>query len=58
MEGIAEAGLLPLFGGECLDRLQIEVVVQVQVVQILAVDEQVEHVVPLAAHLQKQSKTA
>eukprot|EP00123_Amoebidium_parasiticum_P018100 comp24100_c1_seq1/m.43517 comp24100_c1_seq1/g.43517 ORF comp24100_c1_seq1/g.43517 comp24100_c1_seq1/m.43517 type:complete len:308 (+) comp24100_c1_seq1:5498-6421(+) len=52
MEGIAEATLLTLLGGECLDGLEVEVVVQVQVVEVLAVDQQVEHVVALTAHLQ------
>ena len=52
MEGVAEAGLLAFLGGQRLDWLQVEVVVQVQVVQVLAVDQQVEHVVALPAHLQ------
>ena len=39
-------------GGECLDRLQVEVVVEMEVVEVLAVDEEVEHVVALATHLQ------
>lgn len=38
--------------GQCLHRLQVEVVVQMQVVEILTVDQQVEHVVALPAHLQ------
>lgn len=38
--------------GESLDRLQVEVVVQMQVVEVLAVNEQVEHVVTLSADLQ------
>lgn len=37
---------------QCLHRLQVEVVVQMQVVEVLTVDEQVEHVVALPAHLQ------
>mmetsp|Transcript_3880 Transcript_3880/g.8478 ORF Transcript_3880/g.8478 Transcript_3880/m.8478 type:complete len:333 (+) Transcript_3880:5507-6505(+) len=52
VEGIAEARLLALLGRERLDGLQVEVVVEVEVVDILAVDEQVEHVVALPAHLQ------
>jgi len=52
VEGVAEAGLLTLFGGECLDGLEVEVVVEMEVVEVLAVDEQIEHVVALAAHLQ------
>lgn len=51
MEGVAEPGLLALLGGEGLDGLQVEVVVQVEVVEVLAVDEQVQHVVPLATDL-------
>ena len=38
--------------GQRLDRLQVEVVVQMQVVEVLTVDEQIEHVVALSAHLQ------
>ena len=36
MEGVAEARLLALLGGQGLHRLQVEVVVQVQEVQVLA----------------------
>lgn len=39
-------------GGERLDRLEVEVVVQVQIVEIFTVNEKVEHVVALAANLQ------
>ena len=52
VERVAEARLFALLGRQRLDRLEVEVVVEVQVVEVLAVDEQVEHVVPLAAHLQ------
>ena len=52
MEGIAEPRLLPLLGGEGLHWLQVEVVVEMEVVEILAMDEEVEHVVSLATHLQ------
>mmetsp|Transcript_736 Transcript_736/g.1704 ORF Transcript_736/g.1704 Transcript_736/m.1704 type:complete len:700 (-) Transcript_736:62-2161(-) len=52
VEGVAEAGLLALLGGQGLHGLEVEVVVQVQVVEVLAVDQQVQHVVALAAHLQ------
>lgn len=38
--------------GQCLDRLQVKVVVQMQVVEVLTVDQQIEHVVALPAHLQ------
>ena len=48
----AVPALLSLLGGECLDRLQVEVVVQMKIVQILAVNEKVQHVVALTTHLQ------
>lgn len=51
VESVPEAGLFSLLGRERLDRLEVEVVVQVEVAEALAVDEKVKHVVPLAAHL-------
>ena len=38
--------------GERLDGLEVEVVVQMQVVEVLSVDQQIEHVVALSADLQ------
>ena len=38
--------------GQCLDRLQVEVVVQMQVVEVLTMDKQIEHVVTLTTDLQ------
>lgn len=38
--------------GQRLDRLQVEVVVQMQVVEILTMDKQIEHVVALSTNLQ------
>mmetsp|Transcript_7034 Transcript_7034/g.20668 ORF Transcript_7034/g.20668 Transcript_7034/m.20668 type:complete len:555 (-) Transcript_7034:1166-2830(-) len=52
VEGVAEAGLLALLRRQRLHGLEVEVVVQVQVVQVLPVDQQIQHVVALAAHLQ------
>mmetsp|Transcript_39887 Transcript_39887/g.113149 ORF Transcript_39887/g.113149 Transcript_39887/m.113149 type:complete len:527 (-) Transcript_39887:833-2413(-) len=52
VEGVSEAALLSLLGRQGFDWLQVEVVVKVEVVKILAVDEQVQHVVALAADLQ------
>lgn len=52
MESIPKTRLLSLFGGERLDGFQVEVVVKMEVVQVLAVDEEIEHVVALSAHLQ------
>jgi hypothetical protein len=51
MEGITEPRLLPLFGGECLNWLEIEVVIKMKVIEILPVNEEVEHVVPLSCYL-------
>ena len=51
MEGVAKPRLLPLLGGEGLHWFEVEVVVQVEVVQVLAVDQQVQHVVTLTTHL-------
>ncbi len=41
MEGVSESALLSLFGCERLDGLQVEVVVQVEIIEVLAMDEQV-----------------
>lgn len=49
---VAETRLLSLLGGESFDRLEIEVIVQMQVVEVFAVNQEVEHVVALAAHLE------
>lgn len=49
---VPEARLLSLLGGECLHRLEVKVVVQVKVVEVLAVYEQIQHVVTLPADLQ------
>ena len=52
VESISEARLLTLLGGQCLNRLQIEVVIKVEISQILAVNQQVQHVETLATNLQ------
>jgi hypothetical protein len=51
MESVSEARLLPLLGGKSLDRLQVHVVIEMEVVEVLSVDEKVEHVVSLATDL-------
>lgn len=38
--------------GEGLHGLQVEVIIQVKIIQVLSVDQQVQHVVALATHLQ------
>ena len=52
MERVPESRFLALFGGQRLHRLQVEVVIQVQIGQVLAVDEQVQHVEALPTHLE------
>lgn len=52
VEGISEPRSLTLLGRQRLDGLEVEVVVEVQVVEVLAVNQKVEHVVALTAHLQ------
>mmetsp|Transcript_66756 Transcript_66756/g.127143 ORF Transcript_66756/g.127143 Transcript_66756/m.127143 type:complete len:244 (-) Transcript_66756:1454-2185(-) len=52
MECISESGLFPLLGCERLHWLQVEVVIEVQEVEILSSNQQVEHIVALAADLQ------
>lgn len=51
---ISKTRLLPLLGGKGLYGLEIEVVVKMQVVEVLTMDEQVEHVVTLSTHLQSR----
>ena len=52
MERVAEAALFSLFCCQSLHWLEVEVVVQVKEVKIFPVDEQIEHVIALAANLQ------
>eukprot|EP00398_MALV-I-01_sp_L67-1_P000203 gene202-gene343 len=52
MESVTETRLLTFLGGQGLDRLQIEIVIKMQVVQVLTMDQQVKHVVTLTADLQ------
>ncbi len=51
MESVSETRLLSLFRGKGLHRFQVEVVIQMKIVEILSVDQQVEHVVTLSAYL-------
>jgi hypothetical protein len=52
MEGVSETGLLSLLGGKCLDRLEIEVVIEMQVVQTFTMNQEVEHIVALTTNLE------
>ena len=37
---------------QCLDGLKVEIVIQMEIVEVLTMDEEVEHVVSLSAYLQ------
>lgn len=52
VEGVTEARLFTLLCSQGFDGLQVEVVVQMKVVEVLAMDEEVEHVVALATDLE------
>ena len=52
MKSVSESRLLSLFGGQGLDWLQVEVVIQMEIVEVLTMDQQVEHVVTLPADLE------
>ena len=51
VKGVAKPRLLSLLCGERLDGLEVEVVVEVQVIEVLPVDEEIEHIVALPAYL-------
>ncbi len=51
MESVSKTTLFSLFCGESFDRLEVEVVIKMKIVEVLAVDEQVEHVIALTTHL-------
>jgi len=48
MESVTESGSFSLFGGESLDRFQVEVEIQMKIVQIFTVDKEHEHVEALS----------
>ena len=52
MEGITEPRFFPFFGSQSFDWLEIEIEVQVEIVQILTVDQQVQHIVALSTDLE------
>ena len=52
MKSVSETRLLSLFGSQGLCRLQIEIVIQMQIIQIFAVNEKIKHVVSLTTNLQ------
>lgn len=52
MKGVSKARLLSFLGSESLDRFEIKVVVKMQIVKILAMNQQVQHIVSLTADLQ------
>ena len=52
MERITKTGLFTFLGCERLGRLEIEIIIQMKVIKLLAVYEKVEHIVPLPANLE------
>ena len=52
VKSVTEPRLLSFFCGESLDRLEHEVVVEMQVVEVSPVDDQVQHVEALSAQLE------
>lgn len=51
MEGIAKTRFLPLLGRESLHWFEIEVIIKMEVVEVLAMDQQIQHIVTLTTHL-------
>jgi len=51
VESVSESRLLSFFRRESLDGFQVHVVIEMEVVQVLSVNEEVEHVVTLSADL-------
>ena len=51
MEGVPEPTLLSFLGSERFHWLQVEVIIQMELVQVLSVYQEVQHVVPLSAYL-------
>ena len=51
MESISKSWLFSLLCRESFDRFQIEVVIQMKIVEVLSVNQQVQHVVTLATNL-------
>ena len=52
MERITKSTLLSLLRRQCLDWLQVEIVVQMEEVKVLAMDEEIQHIVSLSTNLQ------
>lgn len=52
MKCISKSRLLPLLSGQGFHRLQLEVIVQMEIVEILPVDQQIQHVVALPGDLE------
>lgn len=51
MERISKSTLLSLLGRQRLHWFKIEIVIEMQEVEILPMDQEVQHVVALSAHL-------
>jgi hypothetical protein len=51
VESVSESALLSLFCGEGFDWFEVEIVIQVEVVEILSMNQEIEHVVTLTTDL-------
>lgn len=51
MVTISETRLFTLLGGQCFHRLQVEIVIQMQIIQILTMNQQIEHIITLTTNL-------
>lgn len=51
---ISEPRLFSFFSRQRFHRLQIEIVIQMKVVQIFTMNQKIQHVVALTAHLQSR----
>jgi hypothetical protein len=52
MEGVTETRFLALLCGQCFNGFKVEVIIQMQVVEVLAMNQQHQHVESLTAYLQ------
>merc|ERR1712223_950011 len=51
MKSITKSGFFTFLSGQSLDRFQIEVVIQMQVIQIFSMNQQIQHVITLSTYL-------
>lgn len=52
MESITKPRLLTFLGSQSLDGLQVKVVIKMKVIKVLTMNQEIQHVVTLTAHLE------